>query len=118
MRWNEWGQSRQSLAVAWLIPFLFTLLRFCIPLYKVMSMDTVKLVDEMMERLNLEQTSTLFVSFMDYLVTSFYSYDPERTKWIISLADLLHEATIGLLDFTEIATSQMLKVRYRGLLAS
>ena len=55
---------------------------------------------------------------MDYWVTFFYNYDPENVKYIISLADFLHEATIGLLDFTEVATSQMLKVRYRGLLAS
>ena len=135
MRWNEWGQSRQSLAVAWLIPFLFTLLRFCIPLYKVMSMDTGKLVDEMMERLNLKQTGQVFVAIIDYFATLIYRIESRRNnyysysysplddgypdgnlvfsfvKWILKMADLMQGSFEDVLDFSKVATGEMLRVR-------
>jgi len=39
--------------------------RFLIPLYAVMHMDTDAFVSELMERLNLKQTGTIFTTLMD-----------------------------------------------------
>ena len=89
-------------------------------------MDTGKLVDEMMERLNLKQTSQVFAGIIDYYATYIYwlessanYYSPlddgnlvlAMVKLILQMADFMQDSFEGVLDFSKVATGEMLRVR-------
>ena len=51
------------------MPFIFTLVRFSIPLFAIMHMDTDAFVEELMERLNLRQTGILILKKKKHIAT-------------------------------------------------